>query len=178
MPGTIENGVYSQAFSDLQLLVDDSWKVWTRQEIAKGFYGLPYVEQYGVREMFNLNLPFCDLVLEGDGLVQVLLEPSPMRAVSGDICSTAEDYMEALTKSLPGLLQEQGLTDPQTERFQKEICSQRYEVIRVWGKAGPMTICQAMYCIQKDGCFLTIVLAGTGERADEPMLAKLLGETD
>lgn len=177
-PGKVENGVYSQPFSDLQLLVDDSWKVWTRKEIAQGYYGLPYVDQYGVREMFNLNLPFCDLVLEGDGIVQVLLEPSPMRAVNGDICSTAEDYMEALTKSLPGLMQKQGLTDPQTERFQKEICSQRYEAIRVWGTAGPMTICQGMYCIQMDGCFLTIIFAGIGERADEIMLAKLLGEAD
>ena len=173
-PGTVEDGVYRQPYWDLVLRVDDSWKLYSREEIVEEFYG---GLQLSVEDALRYQIPFFDLVLMiGTDTVQVFLEKAPVQTSDGTRCSDPETYMDSLFQTLPELMAEYGLKDPAVVRFRTEICGRSYEAVSVTGKIGWNRYTQAFYCVERDGVFLTISIAVTGAQSCDEILGELLGE--
>ena len=173
-PGTLEEGVYSQPFWDLRLIVDESWTVYSREEINEEYYrGV----EMSMKTAFRIGVPFMDLVMNrGADTVQILLERAPVQTDNGIVCSDPETYMDSLAQTLPELLEGYGLESPSARRYQTEICGRSYEVVSVTGKVGWTRLTQAFYCTERDGVFLSISLVVTGADNCDELLAELLAE--
>ena len=171
-PGTVENGVYSQPFWDLQLTVEDSWKVYSREEIQATFYGN---NDLSMEKLLRVGSFYLDLMLErSDGTVQVMLERSPVVTGDGRQCSSPADYMDAVLETVPAQLEAQNLTCTESGRIQRQICGRSYEGVSVTAAAGAASINQLILCTERDGFFLTIIISAVGADQSEAILQKLL----
>ena len=175
-PGVLEDGLYRLDPVGLQMKIDGTWELYTREEIAESFYGDKSAARLGPREILRMGLPYIDLMMkDGSSTIQVMMERVPVETADGTVCEDAETYMDHLSITLTQLLTEQGLSGAASERSQAEICGRTYEAVRVSGKIGWVSMSQTMYCTVQDGRFYTIVVVNTGGGPDEAILAKLLG---
>ncbi len=176
-PGTLTDGIYSQPFAGLLLTVDDSWTAYSREEIVEAFYG---GMELSMEKILRLGTPYFDLVLEKYGkTVEVMLECASFTAPDGSLCDSAESYMNAIQQLLPAEMEAAGYQNVQSTRAQKEICGRIYECTSVSSILNGMDLTQTFLCTERDGYFLTIVLAssvgGQWERTLQELTANDMG---
>lgn len=172
-PGRVRNGVYSQPYFDLTLCPDESWTVYSREEIITTYYmGM----DLSMEMMLDMGLPYMDLVMDRrKDLVQIILEPSPVQTGNGEICEDAKSYMDNVALTLPEVLRSTGVKNASVTRYRTEICGRSYEALNLTGKSGWTRVNQTYYCTERDGVFLTISIAASGSGDCDGLLAELLG---
>ena len=157
-------GRYRQAFWDLQLYVDESWTPYSREQIAEALYTEPRLASLDVGETLAMGLPYVDLMLErGSGTVQVLLERGPITTSNGESCDSPEDYMDNLALTLPEMMKNYGLTQTNCRRYETEICGRSYACLAMTARSGWVGMTETYLCTQRDGIFLTLVVASSGD---------------
>ena len=173
-PGSVEDGVYSQPFADLVLTWDASWTVYSRDEIAEVFYGGTEITP---KNCLRMGMPYMDLVLQRDDqTVQVMLELVPVVTADGRSCDSPESYMDTMAEVLPAALEAAGLRNTETKRFEQEIGGQSYACVTVNGSTPNSGFSQTYLCTERNGCFLTISLAGYSEEQCRRNMQELFSE--
>ncbi len=172
--GTVENGVYSQLFMDLKLSWDESWTVYSREEVVKEYYGGKELSLY---QYMRMGESYIDLVLNRDeSVVQVFLEIGPVELSNGNVCDTSALYMDAITKTLPIRFEAKGLSNVHTERYQTEIDGRVYECMTVSGSAEGATTAWAFFCTEREGYFLLIYIdSGSADQCAQILQELLAG---
>ena len=170
--GMVEGGVYSQPFADLTLSWDDSWTVYSREEINEACYAGTALS---LEQCFRLGIPYWDLILErGREAVEITLEQSPATVFSGAVCDSPEGYMDELGKSLQADLEEIGFSRISCRRFQEEIGGRSYECVAVTGRSVGYSFTQITRCTMRDGTFLVIDIFSENEERCGQLLQELL----
>ena len=160
-PGSTEGNTYSQPFIDLTLSWDDSWTVYSREEIVERYYG---GTSLSMERTLRMGMPYVDLVLEKNGqLVQIMLEKVPVLTRSGMLCESQKSYMDEIALLLPAELKAIGLSKPEATRFDREIGGRRYAGVSVSGSAGGSGYAQTFLCTERNGIFLTISIVSYSE---------------
>lgn len=160
-PGSTEGNTYSQPFVDLTLSWDDSWTVYSREEIVERYYG---GTSLSMERTLRMGMPYVDLVLEKNGqLVQIMLEKVPVLTRSGMLCESQKSYMDEIALLLPAELKAIGLSNLEATRFDREIGVRRYAGVSVSGSAGGSGYAQTFLCTERNGIFLTISIVSYSE---------------
>ena len=176
-PGVAADGEYRQDYLDLRLNVDDSWKVYTREEIGEEFYGNRSF-LIDIPQAFAMDTVYYDLVIERDDAeVMVGLEHAPLSLTPDTVCETPEDYMDAAK----GVMDANFTADPDMElvssdRYQTEICGHSYEVLRIVLGSGPHRMVQTLFCTQRGSVFLSIIVSYFEGDDETALLQELFGE--
>ena len=128
-----------------------------------------------MEKALKMGNAYLELYLQRDGdLVEVMLEVSPVMTSDGGSCDSAESYMDAVVRSVPAQLEAIGLQNVQSERFEKEIGGRSYACASVSGGLNGVNVAQYFICTERDGFFLTLVIASDTQAKIEQILAGML----
>ena len=176
-PGTVEDGVYSQPFWDLRLALDASWTVYSRDEIGEEHYGRVSAGSLSMEQMFRLGAPYMDLIAENEkATLRIFLERGPVKDMNGERCDTSADYADKIAQGFPEMLEEEGVSAANVQRFQIEFGGRSYECLGVSAETDGMSKTEIFCFTERDGYFLTICVVYVGGGDYEEIHSRVLKE--